>query len=104
MYLDYTLMILVLQSPPRQQFQGRPRPRRCAVDTLASLLPPPRSDRLLRQGQVARWRPTHRGGAGHLGRGSTQERAPGLVVRTGRETGTDPTSGLFTRVSRSVFS
>src|ERR687890_2063027 len=32
---------------PRAVLQGRPRPRRCAVDTLARLLPSPRPDRLL---------------------------------------------------------
>src|SRR3712207_311071 len=104
---------------PRAVLPGWPRPRRGSVGALARLPPPPRPDRLLGQGQVARWRPSaggdprpvgwflyppraraaqqelsrnggdalgrcaHRGGFGHLGRGSTQERARGLVARTG---------------------
>jgi hypothetical protein len=52
---------------PRAVLPGRARPRRGAVGALARLLPAPRPDRVLRQSQVARWRPSARGDHGPVG-------------------------------------
>src|SRR4028118_930044 len=49
-----------------------------------------------RNGGDAPWGPAHRGGAGHPGRGPTQERAPRLAPRTEREQATHPRTALST--------